>query len=283
MNFFGVVLCFGKRLLATTGLWMMCAACAHSPARDSADIFHVSVQLSKSQYQPGEAVAAVVSLKNSSGETIKTRSLNFDSLQFYIHPVKEKDLSLRRFPVYSALEGKPKRYMVQESLESGATTSRKFVFTKMTEQAGDYTLTVGYDPNQSKVPVPSGKKLKAQKPTMPLVWSTPVGFAVKGPRLFKRDSQGILSKAEAVRVAESAFGQPHATPKANLFWNLDGFMEWWVRLDPAKGGQPRAWFVHPYTGRLIGEAPLEPPATQPARDQNRTIHRAPGAAPDLRS
>lgn len=257
------IACYWRRA-GWSSLAIMCAAifsaCAHSP-QSQTELFRLEATVSKDAYRPGEAAMATVTLTNLSPRSTDVRSLNFASLQFYIHPISEKNLSLRRFPVYSALDSQPASQISMESLDSQGRISRQFLFTRLTEDPGDYTFTVAYDPNEPKLTLPGGK-LKAEKARKPLVWSNALKYSVKGERLYKRDSKGIILKEDVLRIAQNASGMSPINSDARLFWNQEGFLEWWVKMDTGSTGQSQAWFIHPYTGRVIGPAPLEPPAAR---------------------
>jgi len=218
----------------------LAAGCASNDLLKPEGPIAIDVSLDKATYRPGEAAVCAVALTNRSGKGLDVQIPNFASLRFYYGPIGT-DIRLERQPVASPLEPAVKTLPVVR----GETVRRRFVLTRVTQDAGRQALHVIYRSGKEDIDRGVGVIARA------------VPFVVDGHQRYARDSQGLLMERDAKRVAREAAGAGEkAAADARLVRNEAGFLDWWVdvkKAAPAKAGA-KSFFVSPYTGRVRAAA-----------------------------
>lgn len=216
----------------------------------------VSATLSKSVYRPGEAVVVTVTARNTTDGPLRVLPPTAEAglpaaaagpLTFWFGPDNTFD-RFQRYPVVSRREASSRGVQGGQTitLKSGEEMRRQFLLTRITEKPGAYVFQVHMEPF-------SGEDLKR----IGKFYSNPISYEVYGPRLFRRDSKGLIELEEAIRIAAAeAPGEVHLVD-AVLIEDEMGFYRWWVNVDfekPSGGLVQKAWLVDPYLGRVWSEA-----------------------------
>jgi len=202
----------------------------------------VIVSLDREVYRIGETLVATVRLENTGRHPLDVPRFDHQTLKFLCGS-KDMDVRLRREPVHSRLVApEPRR------IEPGEGIVRRFVFTRLTAEAGEYILLVSF----------KGAALRGEWIQL-WVYGKPATFRVTEPVALKRDpSNGLILKAQAVELAKrGAGGKVKAARGVLVPLGKTGLYTWVVmlRVEESKGGERTDWVqVNPYTGQV---KPLE--------------------------
>lgn len=225
----------GASLLAA-GVLAGLAGCASTGREAPAAM--VQVSLDRAAFKVGEPVIVTVSLRNRSeaamilprfdGKTAEfVRSTKGEHERIYCEPVESQ--TVRSEP---------------REMGPGGSCSRRFLFTRLTEEPGQYALI-------TKV-----NGLVADEEVLPsAVFSDPAVFSVSDEIAVRRDNHsGLILKEEAVRLAsESAAGEVVRTGALLARLGDSGLYMWLVRLwvrKPGGGAQMYTVQVNPYLGTV---------------------------------
>lgn len=196
-------------------------------------------------YQPGEAVICTARIINITPEERNVQILNAQSLTFWVGTPDMTEVK-RVMPVYS-----PKESMMEFiNIPPYQYAERTFVFTKLTETTGTFTLEaiyegIGRNPDGSS---PYKIHSVAQK----------VYFEVKGERKFNRDRDGILLKQDAIRLVKEIVNKPISIETTRLIIDEAGFLNWEITYsfkDEDGKEVKKAYLVNPYLGVVRHEVP----------------------------
>ncbi len=211
------------------------------------DSFNLTIELESNQYQQGEAIIVTVHLKSLSDRDQTLHQLNKESLDFWWMQGSTKSPVLRE-PVASPLEN----LQTNTPIPAGSSIKRQFVLLSCTELEGQHSLQCMYSSA-----IEEGETLH--------LYSSAIPFEVSEERSMERDSEGVLTKPEAIRFAQIFFNQEYQYSDARLVRNEMGFLDWWVTLtnDREKALETGvACFVSPYTGAVRTEAKPDPRSFQ---------------------
>lgn len=226
----------------------------------------VRVELDKQSYRPGEMVVCTVELVNPHPgvlviqEPICSHFPKHANLNFLFCDNAEPGRLLFRSPV-----------IVREPQGSGADTyapplalgkqwdgnKSKYAFVNLTGKAGEFRISARYTVAPVQETVLGHRNLKKMQ-----VYSQAVTFKVEGDPLFNRDLNGLISKADAEKVALLQYDPDHARRfkkdgmRAVLGSSQEGVdvLDWWVAFDRdpkdiRPGEAPTiAFYVSPYGG-----------------------------------
>jgi hypothetical protein len=213
----------------------------------------LTASLDREVYRVGEALTATVLLRNEGTETAFVPRFDHQTLTFTCAQ-KDVGVPIRHDPVCS-------RSIAPESkdLEPAKSVLRKFLFTRLTAEEGEYALQVDF------------KGAISESGAVGHVIQSPLVFyRVVEPVALKRDrTSGLILKAQAMELAEREVGCK-VTASRTVLVPLDdtGLYVWVVMLRTAPVEGPErgcAVQVNPYTGRA---APLELEKAQPALEDN---------------
>jgi hypothetical protein len=193
--------------------------------------------------RPGEGVVVKAELENTSDRTVAARHLNRDSVTFWWW--SEKDTTpLTRRPVASPRED----LGIATELPPDSSVMRRFLLTDLSPEPGTYFLQAHYS-----------SPTDARDSGVTAI-STVAQFRVEGEPLFTRGDDGLISSADAIRIAKEYLGRPVSDETAELILNEAGFFDYWVTLTlapetVAPGEKPRrSYFINPYMGEVRKEA-----------------------------
>jgi len=226
-------------LLAGALLAALPLGCANLAKKEAAaPRLEVVATLDSVEYRPGEAVVCTVKVTNAGDAPAPAGSLSADTLEFWYGPAGT-DLRYRREPVRSSKE----EGFEPCTIAPKASISRRFVFTRLTEEGGHFALHTLYSPGGNV----AGKPGTAGPAFL---------YRVDGQRLFRRDENGLIRKQDALEVLRQEMGCDLTSAEAKLVRNEAGFLDWFVTAEAKGDGQPlrRACFVNPYTGVIRAEA-----------------------------
>ena len=191
--------------------------------------------------RPGEAIVMEARLRNLSDSAVEARALNADSVQFSLLNQATGE-SLTRRAVASPRED----LSVVEPLAPGEETKRLFLLTDAALTSGAFALQAIYT-----TPID-------RESVSPMAISPPIAYTVTGERLFTRGPDGLISRDDAIGLAQRALNRPCAEARAALVQNEAGFLDWYVGLTIApealaEGENPSVGFlVNPYLGQARG-------------------------------
>jgi hypothetical protein len=236
-----------------------------TPPKEEKDRIEVQVKLDKSEYRPGEMMVCQVELVNRYdtpmlvAQPVSVKQVRHSNLHFRLLR-KGSEQMYRRTPVVikePALVGDMLAPQF-ESLQPGAGLLEKYAFVNLTRAEGEYVLYVEYESVTAR-DKGDGGAATAKKGTQKSGVS--VEFAVKGPRLWQRDSNDLLTREEAIRVAKAKYGREVAGARATLVETQSSLLDWWVTLDRNAGDTPAGenarvgYYVSPYGGFVRAQAP----------------------------
>lgn len=216
----------------------------------------VTATMPKSVFRPGEAVLVTVTARNATDAPLSILPPTAEagppmtasgSLTFWFGPDGTFD-RFQRFPVVSKREARARGVGGGDtvSLKAGEEIQRKFLLPGITEEHGQYVFQAHMKPYPSKEVKRFGT-----------FYSNALHYEVYGPRLFRRDSKGLIELEEALRIAAAeAPGEIHLLD-AVLIEDEMGFYRWWVNVDyekPSGGLVQTAFLIDPYIGRVWSEA-----------------------------
>ena len=204
----------------------------------------VDASVDQASYRPGQAVVCTVSVANRGTTAVTVPPLNCVTLRFWYGPTGT-DTCFRRNPVVSPKEGPGENAV----LLPGTSIDRRFLLTQLTEKEGKYAFHILYSPG-----IP-GDALKAA------TIAPAVSFDVAGPVAFTRDSRGLVSKEDAIRVAREKAGTRVSGGNARLVSNEAGLPDWWVNVDGGK----KSFFVNACTGVVVADARPFSNKTEPGK------------------
>ncbi len=249
-----------------------------APPREQKDRIELQVRFDKSEYRPGEMVVCQVELVNHYdtpmlvAQPVSVKQVRHSNLHFRLLR-KGSEPIYRRAPVVikqPALMGDALAPQF-ESLQPGAGLLEKFAFVNLTRAEGEYVLYAEYESVTAR-DKGNGDAATAEKEVQKSGVS--VEFAVKGDRLWQRDTNDLLTREEAIRVAKAKYGREVAGARATLVETESSLLDWWVTLDAPAGANARAGFyVSPYGGFVRAQAPalaMEPEQALKALMNERT-------------
>ena len=232
---------------------LMASGCATVPREVPLE---VTLALNADSYQIGEPALATVTVTDkgqpASGAAgqpdVLVPALDDTTLRFHVAQ-QGSPLQVRRKPVLpQTCAPEP------HALAGGQSVSRTFLFTRLTEEPGQWALVVTLSGCQS----PAGA---AQ--VMPAYYSKMAEFRVADTVMFKRDSDGLITKEQAVALVRKHAGCGEDVPARVVPVPLEGtgLYVWTVFLgsadDPLRNAA--AFTVNPYSG-LVGPLELAEPS-----------------------
>ncbi|MCL5270107.1 MAG: hypothetical protein M1457_06065, partial [bacterium] len=238
-------------LLACLALTAACTTFTDAPTAPKESLA-LAVTFDKPSYRPGEAVVARVRLTNNTARAQTAARLDAHSVSFWFGRADDEE-RMRRDPVVSSQE----KLDQTVTLAPGQSLDRPFLLTGFTQFAGapgvgGFLAQAQYEPRGASLDLAA-----------PRLFSNVVPFRVEGARLFERDPAGLISEADAIRLAREAFGPAGAgssganAADAVLVLDEKGFAKWWVNVTTAAPGRAAARqgaFVDPYRGIVWAKA-----------------------------
>jgi hypothetical protein len=229
-----------------------------APPKEVKNRIELQVQFDKSEYRPGEMAVCQVELVNRYdtpmlvAQPVSVKQVRHSNLHFRL--MRKGDAPIyRRVPVVIHEPALVADVLAPrfESLQPGAGVLEKFAFVNLTRAEGEYVLYIEYESvaarDKGNGDSPDAKK-DAQKS------GVTVEFSVKGARLWQRDSNDLLTREEAIRVAKAKCGGEVTGARATLVETESSLLDWWVTLDRAAGGRV-GYYVSPYGGFVRSQAP----------------------------
>ncbi len=255
-----------------------------APPEPKKDCIELQVRFDKSEYRPGEMIVCQVELVNRYdaamlvAQPVSVKQVRHSNLHFRLAR-KDAEQMYRRVPV--VIQNPPlagDMLVAQfESLQPGAGLLEKFAFVNLTRAEGEYVLFVEYESVAAR---DNGAGEAASDKKEPQKQGVSVEFSVKGPRLWKRDTNDLLTREEAIRVAQAKYGRPTTGARATLVETESNLLDWWVTLDrqsgdvaAGEGGARVGFYVSPYGGFVRAQAPalaVEPEQALKALMEERT-------------
>lgn len=230
------------------------ASAGSNAAGSSPIILNVTAEAPTSgSWRLGEAVVLTVRLENKGSSGLEIAGSAKGSIQFWSGLVGEtRRVESRPAPCPSEVGAESRSGTLR--LEPGSAVSRRFILTDLTRHEGEVAI-------QATLEAADGQR----------AFSPAVRIAVSGERLFTRDADGLISKADAMRVAETELGGAPGASEAVLIKDKTGSLKWWVNVRPgaatptaeadaaaAEGGKLGA-LIDPYVGRVWARArPFDP-------------------------
>ena len=217
--------------------------------------FVVVTTMGKSDYRPGEAIKVAVLVQNVSGRALTARRLDASAVKLAFGQVGDDETPVYQEPVSSPTA----KLGGMTRLEPGQWLDNQFVFTRVTHFSGALKGSITYDPNP-----PSGL------PNGVAPYGEVMRINVVGKKLFDRDSAGLITKEDAIRVAKAQEqGRPVQDAKAIVIQDKGtGLYVTWVDLviDVPQGTELSSWLIDPYEGRALSKAkPFNPAAAEDPR------------------
>jgi hypothetical protein len=243
-----------QSLALAIALVALAGGCATAPRQDPQ---RLRLSLDADAYRIGQAVVATVWLSNSGSGVLHSPGLDEDTLQF-MYGAKGTSERIVREPVHSqAVASQP------QELKAGEAAMRRFLFTRLTGEEGDYALLASFRGAASEDGLVYDR-----------VYAEPVPFKVSGPVLYERDPvNGLILKKQTVALATQAAGEGAEVVRAVLVpLGESGLYTWAVLLKgrgPDGSAGESALQVNPYTGQvspLAIELPSQFFQTGPAGD-----------------
>jgi len=198
----------------------------------------MTVSLDREQYDIGQPLVATVRLENHARRQMDVPRFDQRALRFF-YMASELGAPLLREPVHSlALQDDPRH------IAPGETTERRFLFTRVTEEPGQFLLAVSF-----KGAVLKGKLLEQE------IFAKPVKYRVTERVALRRDSvSGLVLKTQAAELAcRHAAGKATASRVVLVPLGETGVYTWVVLLhveEPGRQARSCAVQVNPYTGRV---------------------------------
>ena len=228
-------------LAVIIGMLSGCALLRRSPDSDFKLEFMLTLHPDTlSYYQPGEAVIVMTRLINITDEPKNIQNINARTLSFWLGH-ETSDMIQKVEPVVSSNE--PMGEFVE--IPPYDYIERPFVFTKVTETTGTFTLSAIHD---------GIMQMGENMPPQPVqAISRRIPLDVKGERILWRDRDGLLLKSDAVRLVQEKVGQPLSNVSTTLVIDEMGFLAWWVTYStgsPDRKEVREAYLVNPYLGVL---------------------------------
>jgi hypothetical protein len=245
-------------LLVPLAILLLSGCARTSAAGEAPEPLHLYLRLEKSELRPGEAVIAEVFLLNAARNDLLVSPLHHGSLRFW-HQIEGGPAATRIEPVYS-----PKEPLESgDRLERDGLRTRRFLLTRATASPGRHSLQVSYNGDPQGL---LGRRWTAT--------SLPATYVVAGEPVLKRDTDGVLLKEDAERLARDHLGRHAEVLETRMLVNEAGFLDWTVRLQTEAG--ERVVLVNPYLGRVrrevdgaawerLAPVPDEPPPLRPPR------------------
>lgn len=232
-------LCLGLAFLpACTGL-------SQADLEDGLPSLTVAVAVDAPEYSRNAPVVANVTVTNAGDSSVSLVMPARETLEFNLFTTKSPE-PLRVEFVASPLE--PIQFQV---LEPGATLSRRFVLPLAARANGEFRLISIYRAELGGEDIQGGLPIASEA----------APFVVKDPPAFDRDSNGVISEADAIRIAQAHFAQPTKAVRAHYLLDELKLGVWLVTAEfaqpDAAGKQQRACFVNAYLGQV---------SNRPARD-----------------
>jgi len=248
------------RQIATASSVFICLliiGCASAP---TASDLALAVSVDRATYRIGDPLVATVYLENKTARAVEAPRFDTHSLKF-TYGKKGLNARIRREPVHSGAIP-PKRRTVRP----GGSVIRRFLFTRMTEEEGDYALLVSF------------KGAVADKTLIEdTVYSKPVEFRVSGEVGLKRDKvNGLILKTQAITLAKAKAGGEVTYARAVLMdLGRSGLFTWVVMLTeklPKDRVRKYAVQVDAYTGKV---RPLELKGQPPVAAAKKSVQEGP--------
>ena len=213
----------------------------------------LSVSLDREQYDIGDPVVVTVRLENRGRREVDVPRFDPQSVKF-ITGLKSLTPRVHREPVTSAeMEAQVRQ------VKPGEATARRFLFTRLSEEEGEYALLVSL-----KGVVVKGELLDN------VLYATPVPFKVTSRVSLKRDPvNGMILKEQAAEIARKAAGGVVKEEKTVLVpLGESGLFTWLVmlRVQMPDGKEKKSTVqVDPYMGK-VRPVELKPPGeAEPAQ------------------
>lgn len=218
----------------------------------------LSLSLDAETYQPGQPVICSVAIAPVGDDPEQVLTPDHSTMTFMLQPAEIGGNERMKViePVHSPKEPAARLH----TLPPGETLPRRFLFTRLTLERGDFQLMAIYETLDPE----SAGPLK--------IYAEPVPFAVAGEAAYAhRYPSGLLTIDDAKQLAREAVGRPEARAEAILRRDEKGFLKWWVNVygAGADAAVERAFFVDPYRAVIWREAqPFseEDASTQPDVD-----------------
>lgn len=222
------------------GLTLLCCGCtglSQADLEDGLPNLTVTVQVDAAEYARNAPVVANVSVTNAGDSSVSLVMPARETIEFNLFTTRSPE-PLRVEFVASPLE--PIQFDV---LEPGATIARKFVLPLAARATGEYRLITVYRPEL-------GEEIQGSMP----IASEAAAYVVKDPPAFDRDSNGVISEADAVRIATAHFAQTTKAVRARYLLDELKLGVWLVTAEferpDAAGKSQRACYVNAYLGQV---------------------------------
>jgi hypothetical protein len=215
-------------------LCVAASGCASTPV---APALVLRAFLGQETYRIGEPLTATVSLLNQGAESVSVARFDQDVLTF-CNVKKGLGVPIRREPVHSR-SVKP----VSLDVEPGRSIARRFLFTRLTVEEGEYGLQASLK-----------GAVSASGVVGPSVRAEPVFYSVVPPVALDRDpNNGLILKAQATTLAKGvAPGKVAASRTVLMPLGESGLYAWVVVMRvvlPEGAEQECVVQVNAYTGR----------------------------------
>ena len=233
-----------------------CTGFGHGDIETGAPTLSVALTVDAPTYARNAAVIASVTITNAGEKPASIALPGRETMEFNLFTKDSPD------PFHVEFVSSPLELSEFQLVEPGETIKRPFVLPLAARAAGTFRLIAVYHPELEDS----------------IVGGTPVAsdaapFEVDGPPVFDRDSNGVISEADAIRVAQSFFARPTKSSSARFLIDENRLGVWLVTVElaqpDAKGRTTRACRVNPYHGKVQKEespnlktAPPTPPPAE---------------------
>ncbi|MFP4057345.1 MAG: hypothetical protein ACLF0G_10795 [Candidatus Brocadiia bacterium] len=249
-----------RRAASAAALALLAAVVAGcGPRRGAAPPLALSASLDREQYAVGEPLVVALRLENRGRRAVELPQFTHQAVKFLYGCTERGAPRIIRQPVHSRQVAPQPRH-----LEPGESLRRRFLFTRLTDEPGEYALLAGF-----KGAVVGGTWTDQR------VYAQPVAYRVGEQVALRRDpTSGMLLKAQAVELARRE-GEGEVANARGVLVPLGetGLYTWVVLLEVRgeDGERRRVVQVNPYSGR-VEPLPLKngKPRLEPVAEPHRT-------------
>jgi hypothetical protein len=233
-------------VLATTS---GCSGFSQTDLEDGVPAMDVSVTVDSAGYARNTAVIAEVTIQNIGDKPVSIPIPGRESVEFNQFHAESPE------PLVVDFVAPPREPIEFTLVQPGETLTRRFLLPLAARKVGEFRLISLYRP-----------ELEGIEGSTPVA-SKAAAFAVTDPPAFDRDSNGVISEADAKRAAERYFAQRAKSVLAKYFLDEAEVGTWLVTVEfekpDAKGRTQRSCRVSAYTGAVQRAKADETNVSQP--------------------
>lgn len=214
-----------------------CTGLSQADLEDGLPNLTVVLHVDAGQYARNAPVIANVSITNAGDSSVSHVMPARETLEFNLFTTRSPE------PLHVEFVASPLEPIQFNVLEPGATLERKFILPLAARMTGDLRLIAVYRPE-------IGEGMQGSLP----IASEAAVYTVQDPPAFDRDSNGVISEADAIRIATAYFARSPKAVRANYLLDEMKFGMWLVTAEfaqpDANGKSQRACYVNAYLGQV---------------------------------